>query len=85
MLSCKEISKLVSRSLDQPLPWSTRLSVRLHLIMCGLCRGYRKTLVSLRRNIRTSRSESGDVVADPRIRLSAAARERIRRRLRQES
>lgn len=85
MLSCKEISELVSQSLDQPLPWSKRVRVRLHLAMCGLCRGYRNTILSLRENIRKTRPEPGEDGLDPGLRLPPAARERIRRRLRQQS
>lgn len=39
-LSCKEVSELVSRSLDEPLPWRQRLGVRLHHAYCRMCRRY---------------------------------------------
>ncbi|HFQ91671.1 MAG TPA: zf-HC2 domain-containing protein [Chromatiales bacterium] len=49
MLSCKEVSKLISLSQDRSLsPWE-RVSVRLHLLACKLCRRYRKQLIFLTR------------------------------------
>ena len=47
MLSCREISKLVSEALDRDLPWWQRLNLWLHLGMCRLCRGFRRDLVHL--------------------------------------
>ncbi|MCC7258284.1 MAG: zf-HC2 domain-containing protein [Gammaproteobacteria bacterium] len=38
MMSCREATELLSRSLDQPLPWRRRLALRLHLTLCSLCR-----------------------------------------------
>jgi len=52
MLSCKEISKLVSESLDRKLPLPLRMEVRLHLMMCHLCRTYRKQSLLLRKLLR---------------------------------
>lgn len=40
MLSCKETSKLVSRSVDGKLGLRERLVVKLHLLMCARCRSF---------------------------------------------
>jgi hypothetical protein len=48
MRSCKDISELVSASLDQDLPLSRRFGVRLHLLMCKPCALYERQLLSLR-------------------------------------
>jgi predicted anti-sigma-YlaC factor YlaD len=40
MLNCREVSERVSDFLDATLPWSVRLQMRLHLLMCRLCREY---------------------------------------------
>lgn len=48
MLSCKEVSKLVSDSLEEQLPFRKRIGVRMHLMMCTMCRAYRKQLLLLR-------------------------------------
>ena len=52
MLSCKETSELVSRSLDERLSWSQRMAVRLHLLMCGACRRFVEQMGVIRRAAR---------------------------------
>lgn len=47
MLSCKEVSKLVSQAQDRSLTLGERLSVRMHLLMCRMCRRYQKQLAFL--------------------------------------
>ena len=47
MLSCKDVSKLVSESLEHPLPFRKRLGVRMHLMMCSLCRRYQRQMLQL--------------------------------------
>lgn len=48
MPSCKDISALLSQGMDQRLPLRKRLSIRLHVSMCSLCRRYEKQLHLLR-------------------------------------
>ncbi len=41
MLSCRELTEQhASDYVDGRLPWRRRLSVRLHLAMCGACRRF---------------------------------------------
>ncbi len=47
IFSCKDVSSLISRSMDQKLPFSTRLGIEFHLMMCKLCRRYEKQLLIL--------------------------------------
>ena len=49
MLSCKDTSTLISRSMDETLSWRQRLAVRLHLMMCGACRRFVGQMSFLRR------------------------------------
>ena len=42
MTSCRDISALVSRSLDERLTWAQRLQVRVHLAMCSACRSFER-------------------------------------------
>ena len=37
MLSCKEVSQLISESMDRSLPFYQRVLMRLHLLMCKYC------------------------------------------------
>jgi Putative zinc-finger len=48
MPSCRDVSELVSRAMDERLSLRKRLSIRLHLSMCSLCRRYEKQLRLLR-------------------------------------
>jgi len=52
LLSCKEISLLLSRACDERLPWRVRLAVRLHLLYCRGCRRFEKHLRFLRAGAR---------------------------------
>ena len=48
MLTCKEVSHLLSEAQDRKLPLGERLPLRLHLFMCAGCRNYGKQLDFLR-------------------------------------
>jgi hypothetical protein len=38
--SCKQAARLQSKGLIQPLSWSERLGLRVHLLICGWCRRF---------------------------------------------
>ena len=44
MFKCKDISHLISRSMDQKLPLQVRIGIKFHLMMCNLCLRYKKQL-----------------------------------------
>lgn len=81
MLSCKEVSNLVSESLDRKLSFWQRMRVWMHLRMCRLCARFRKQTLFIkeaaRRYLRAV--ENTDSEASPG--LSPEARERIKRSL----
>ena len=52
LFNCKEISRLVSESMDRTLPIFQRIGIRIHLLMCRYCARYEKQLRFLRRAIR---------------------------------
>jgi hypothetical protein len=68
MFNCREVSEKVSRSMDEPLPLSQRLGIRLHLFMCRLCARNRRQLFLLRRILRAH------IASDPAYRLSEEAK-----------
>ncbi|MEK6797903.1 MAG: zf-HC2 domain-containing protein [Planctomycetota bacterium] len=47
-LSCDESTRLVSESLDHPLPASERFAIRLHAMICRSCRRYARQIRLLR-------------------------------------
>lgn len=79
MLSCKEVSLLLSQSCDARLTLRQRLAVRLHLLICHGCARFAKQLRFLRTAARTLAGSTAGVAP-----LPAAARERIARTLRQQ-
>jgi hypothetical protein len=44
MLNCREVSERASDFLDAALPFRVRLQMRLHLLMCRICREYVRQL-----------------------------------------
>jgi hypothetical protein len=75
MLSCKEVSLLLSRSCDQRLSWRERLGVRLHLLYCEGCRRLARQLRFLSAAVRRFAASAGSAAGKG---LSEDARRRIR-------
>lgn len=76
MLSCREASRLVADGLDHELPWPRRLSLWMHLAMCGACARFRRQLVGLDRLVR--RRVRDNELAEPEARLRPEVRDRIK-------
>jgi Putative zinc-finger len=81
MLSCKEVARLVSASLDGGLSFRQRLALRVHLLLCSGCCRFRRQMLFLREAV--GRHTGADAPDDANG-LSAEARERIRRALERE-
>lgn len=81
---CSEITESISRAQETELPFWERLAYKLHLLYCSACRRYVRHLEALRVALRRIAGELRDPSADAPVgpKLSAAARERIRRELR---
>jgi hypothetical protein len=77
MLSCKDVTQLLSESMDASLPIGKRVGVRLHLLICKFCLRYKRQLLLIRETAR--RLAAIDDI--PGETLSAEARERIRKSL----
>lgn len=41
---CHDITRLISQSRDRPLPWRTRIAMRVHYLICVWCERYRDQL-----------------------------------------
>ena len=52
LLSCKEVSQLVSQGLDRRLGWLERVRLRLHLAICDGCTNFKRQMDFLRRAMR---------------------------------
>ena len=78
MLSCKDVTKLVSESMDHTLPLGKRIGVRLHLIICKFCARYERQLLLIRETVRRLAATVEAPGEPSRETLSVEARERIR-------
>jgi hypothetical protein len=52
MLSCKEVTRLVSQGLDRRLGFGERVRLRVHIAICDGCTNFRKQTAFLRRAVR---------------------------------
>ena len=83
MFRCSDVSQLVSRSMDAPLPLYLRLGVRAHLMICRYCSLFRRQLFVLRK---LSRDSDGHLPeGQSRIRLTHEAKARMKENLRSAS
>ena len=76
---CHDITRLISESMDRPLPWRTRLAMRLHYLICAWCERYRDQLGFLRKALRScpaddSQEFRGKLTLEARNRLKTALR-----------
>ena len=48
MLSCKDVSRLLSQREDRHLNFGERVTLRLHLVICDVCRNLSRQMTLLR-------------------------------------
>lgn len=78
MLRCREISKLVSESMERDLPLSQRMQLRMHLMMCRLCAGFARQVRLLRQAVHEHPERLGPDQTDQGAKLPDEARQRIK-------
>ncbi len=81
MLSCKEAAGLLSESLDRKLPLGRRIALKMHLLFCKFCRRFRRQVLFLKGAASQVRDEKWEEKAPISDSLSASAREKIERSL----
>ncbi len=52
MLNCKQVTHLLSEAQDRELPWTEKIPLKFHLMMCAGCTNFRQQLDFLRRACR---------------------------------
>src|SRR5881275_1617267 len=75
---CREMVRILSQSMDEPLPLMMRIKKRLHFLICCWCQRYEHQLRYIRdtaRQFPEHAEEASDAL------FSAEARERIKKRL----
>ena len=58
MLSCKEVTRIVSQGLDRRLGFGERVRLRIHLAICDGCANFSKQVAFLRKAVRQLGSRS---------------------------
>jgi hypothetical protein len=77
MISCRQAARFISEGRDHPLPLCRRLIVRLHILICSVCRGYEAQLRRLDEIMRLFGSGERAEPGEAGDRLDPRARERI--------
>jgi hypothetical protein len=75
----REATRLLSESMDHPLPWSQRWSLWIHVLMCRYCSRFKQHLTRLRSLSRQYVEDAQERPDSPA--LSPEARQRIKKRL----
>ncbi len=80
MLTCKEVTRIVSDSMDRKLPIRQRMAVKMHLLMCKFCSRYSQQLLFIRKAIHHYSSKMDDAeLPSTTMSLSTEVRQRIKR------
>jgi len=80
----------MSEGLDHHLTWPARMSLRMHVLMCGACRRYGRQIRGVEKLLKeydTWKETDGRALQDEKkvpgpLRLSQGRREKIKRSLR---
>ncbi len=83
--TCDTVAQQISRSMDEPLSWTERVQVRVHIMACKFCARYRRQLLAIRQKIRQHTDVWEDGAEPSGVHLSPEARERMKRKLTGES
>ena len=81
MMNCKQVSRLLSASMERKLSLWERLGLWFHLSMCKLCRGFSKDLQLLREAARRHAENIENDVDAADAALSTESRDRMKRAL----
>jgi hypothetical protein len=77
MFNCREVSRLVSESMDRDLGILERTGIRFHLMMCRHCARFGQQLRWIRNMIRSQ----GEEVAQP-LKMDPISKEELKKLLR---
>jgi predicted anti-sigma-YlaC factor YlaD len=81
MMTCKEVSTLMSTGSLDDASWRVRMAVRLHLSMCRHCRAFKRQLEALATVARTlSAADAAELPSDFEARFSESLRAPSRKR-----
>jgi hypothetical protein len=80
MFNCRDVSRLVSESMDRELSFTKKMGVRFHLMMCRHCARFRHQLARIRKIIRSQNEEN-----IPSLIMEGKAKERLNHLLKEKN
>ena len=75
MFKCREVSRMISESMDRKLPLHQRVMIRIHLAVCKYCSRFKRQVLLIREACRHLTQPLEEI--DSAITLPLEARERI--------
>ncbi|MBT3784836.1 zf-HC2 domain-containing protein [bacterium] len=86
MLSCEEVARLVSESLDRHLSLSERTKMKIHHLVCSTCKKHQKQILFLQKALqRFCSDDSGVEFSEADLKLSEEGKLRIKEALNNDS
>ena len=82
MIKCKEAAHLFSESLIRPLPLRRRIALRVHLLLCKLCRRNVRQIRAIEQIVREYSRGLEEGAGAPGPGLTEEGRERLKAALR---
>ncbi len=67
LFNCKEVSHLVSESMDHKISVSKRMGVRFHLMMCKHCARFENQLTMIRSLLKNRSTDSTSLKMDEEV------------------
>jgi hypothetical protein len=71
---CHDMTRLISQSVERPLPLRTRFAMRAHYLICVWCERYRDQLGLVRKALRSCPERDNHLSVDARGRMKEALR-----------
>ena len=85
MLSCKDTARILSETKMSDLPLGKRIALKLHLMMCKLCRRYARQIATIDGAARELARRAEEAPPELLGSLSPEAQERIKASLRDQA
>lgn len=83
MYTCKQVTELISQSLDHKLPLRQKVGMYLHLSMCKLCNRHKKQMAFLNQLLNLNKKQPDAI--HPSVHLSETKKEEIKKRIREQT
>jgi hypothetical protein len=64
IFNCKEVSHLVSESMDHKIGFSKKMGIRFHLMMCKHCARFENQLTIIRKLLKTGTTDATPLKMD---------------------